>query len=202
MSDKRRARVLKSEITEELAHLHSEFAPNRLAYLLLTSKSERLLCGALASRLNARLSDFPSKLICREWKRFDVAVLHNGEPDALIEAKAAYTFDLMDKNERLYPSKPVRDDIDKLRKFEFNGDRYILVFFTHADQIPERRYDAAIKYVDPMRSSGNDLDEFAERFRQFHERIGRIPILVQGEIEAGSAFDVDVRVLYYLFDAS
>ena len=202
MRDKRRARVLEYEITEELAQLHSEFTPNSLAYLLLTSKSERLLCGALASRLHARFIDFPGELICREWESFDVAVLHDGEPDTLIEAKAAYTFDLKDKNKRLYPSKPVRDDIDKLRKFEFNGDRYVLVFFTHADQIPERRYDAAIKYIKSMRRRGNDLDEFAECFRQFHERIDQIPIVAQGEIEAGNAFNVDVRVLYYLFDAS
>ena len=200
--DQRRARVLEYEISEELAQLHCEFAPNSLAYLLLTSKSERLLCGALASRLYTHFIDFPSLLVCREWEGYDLAVLSDGEPDSLIEAKAAYTFDLMDKNQRLYPSKPVLHDIAKLRKFEFNGDRYVLVFFTHVYQIPRRSFNAAIKYLNLMRTRGNDLDEFAECFKQFHTKIGGLPIVANGEIEAGNAFDVDVGLLYWLFDAS
>ena len=76
------------------------------------------------------------------------------------------------------------------------------MFFTHVYQIPRRSYNAAIKYNNLMRARGNDLDEFAECFEQFHKKIGGLPIVVNGEIEAGKAFDVDVGLLYWLFDAS
>ena len=203
MGDLRRQGVFEHEINEELRKLCTEFAPDSLAYLLLTSKCERELSGALASRLHIRFIDFPSVIVCREWESFDVALLLDGEPASLIEAKAAYTFDVMDKGEEPFPTKEVRKDIAKLQALEFEGNRYILVFFTQLHQIPQqRKFDAAIKYVKSIRRRGNRVEDFYEGFQRFHTAIGDLPIVTQGEINAGSAFDVEVGVLYWLFDAN
>ena len=54
-------------LTASLRRLGDEFKPNRLAYLSLTSKNERLLCGSLARLLHETHEDEPAIQIRREW---------------------------------------------------------------------------------------------------------------------------------------
>ena len=129
-------------------------------------------------------------------------MLSNDKPESLIEAKAAFTFDLIADKQPPYPTNPVLKDIAKLRKVDFCSDRYVLVFFTHVCQIPNSRSPQALKYLRGMRKWDNDRSELAKGFERFHEEIGGLPIVTSGEIEVGNAFDVDVCLFYWLFDAS
>lgn len=197
-------------IKEALNQLGNTFEPNDLAYLSLTSKNEHLLCASLASRLHAQFADQPDLLVAREWRAapkcpVDLAILSHGEPRVLIEAKAGYTFDLVgyeSKRKRYFPSDAIQKDLAKLARLNFECERYVLVFFTHPHQIPSAQFAGAVKYIDLMRRRGTPCrDEISQCFDLFHASIGNLPIMAQGELRAGRAFDVDVSVLYWLFDA-
>lgn len=193
--------MIGSILKSELPHLNDEFNLNALAYLSLTSKNEHVLCGALANRLQMTLSDQQEMLVGREWQTVDIAVLSQGEPVALIEAKAAYTFNL----KVTYPSKEVTQDVAKLRSKKFKGEceRYVLTFFTHPNQLPQGQIDTVLKYSDRIRRHGVLTEaEIHRGFKRFHERIGQIPLVTNGEIRAGHAFGIDVSVFYWLFDAN
>ena len=60
--------------------------PDMMAWLSLTSKNERPLCDAVAWELQGSLA--PGIAVKREWRRFDIAVLADGSPVVLVEAKA------------------------------------------------------------------------------------------------------------------
>ena len=83
------------------------------------------MCGALARRLHETYADEPATQIRREWnnRQFDIAVLRHGTPMALIEAKAAMSFDLLKGGNQPFPIKPVLKDIEKLRRIEFESER-------------------------------------------------------------------------------
>lgn len=109
-----------------------EFEPDELARKLLKSKSEVPLCDALAARLGAQFADRGTTWVAREWGRgvralgrlrIDLAVLYGDRAVALIEAKVARSFDLANETDRRCPSGPVRDDIEKLRMVDVDGER-------------------------------------------------------------------------------
>ncbi len=145
---------LKGALATSLRHLGDEFKADELAYLSLTSKNERQMCDALAWRLHEWFRDDAETDVVREWYRHDIAVLHRHTRVALIEAKAAMTFNLVER--KLYPSNEVLDDVAKLRDLEFRCERFVLPFFTDYRQIPQRKYedDKVIKYADGMRKHG------------------------------------------------
>ena len=182
------------------------FKPDMLAYLALTSKCERELCGALAWGLQRFYErNPPHQLVSREWsypgsrKACDIAILsEDGSPNVLIEAKAAYTFDLMGSGR--FPAESILPDIARLREFKFDGERYVLVFFTHPKRKPYRKFRPIVKYYDDL-SDRARTDDLEQGFDRFHAAIGNLPILDEGRIPAGNAFGVRVDVLYWLFDA-
>ena len=194
-------------VRQSFRFLRNVFKPDMLAFLALTSKCERELCGALAWGLQRFYErNPPRKLVSREWsypgtrKACDLAILSDdGSPEVLIEVKAAYTFDLMGTGR--FPAESILPDIERLREFKFNGERYVLVFFTHPRRQPDRRFSAAVKYYDDL-SDRTRTDELEEGFDRFHRAIGNLPILDEGRIRAGRAFGVNVDLLYRLFDAN
>ena len=198
----------KETLTASLLRLGDEFKTNRLAYLSLTAKNEALLCGALARLLHEAYKDQAHIQIRREWWRkasnafFDVAVLKHGAPVALIEAKAAMSYDLVKPSN--YPIDAVLKDICRLRGVEFEGKRYALLFVTHPHQLPQHEYDAAMpsSYVADMRKYDVKRARIDEGIGRFLEAVGNLPVLANGEILAGTAFDVDVSVLYWLLSVS
>ncbi len=75
--------------------MDARFGADELAFLALTSKVELPVRDRLAYALFERL---PDRLVAREWKRVDLAVLARRPtpfPVMLLEAKALYTFDLV-----------------------------------------------------------------------------------------------------------
>ena len=200
-------------VTEALAHhlqrLADEFKANRLAYLLLSSKDERLLCGMLASRLHETLAADQATLVRREWsvptnrnQKIDIAVLRHNHPVALVEAKSAMSFDLVKSGKRPFPIKKVLDDVERLRAIDYDCERYILLFVTHYHELPRPDFDPALPYSKDRRRYGviNEVD-FEAGFKRFHSAAGELPVLHRGKVSAGNAFDVDVTLYYWLFEA-
>lgn len=203
--------MIQQYLGKELTLLGNEFPPNALAYLSLTGKNERVLCGALARRLHDAFANHPKLLVVPELpgrhcnvkrRRFDLAVLSEKKPVALIEAKAYFANDMCLVNPNLISA--VNNDQAKLHHAELDGDRYVLTFFTHVHQIPDdERYDPALPYIYWLRKVRDmEIPDVEEGFERFHKAIGELPVLAQCEIHAGNAFDVDVSVLCWLFDAN
>ena len=195
---------ISGRLAETLLRLGDEFKPNRLAYWSLMTKNEREMCNALAWSLNEQYADDADAQVIREWKRHDIAVLRRHNPVALIEAKAAMAFNLVETSSRVYPSKDVLRDIEKLRNAEPKcGACFVLPFFTYLYQMPRHEYDGAMPYISGIRKHGIiDKAELAEGFERFRKAAGDLSVVAKGEIPAGNAFDVDVSVFYWLLAVS
>ena len=209
---------LTDALRDSLRHLGDEFKPDRLAYLSLTSKNEQPLCGALAYRLHEKFLGDPNVTIVREWyskenrRRIDIAVLQSDEAKILIEAKAAMAFDplIRVKGTRVYPSKDVAKDAEKLRNIKVADQRFLLAFFTTYDGLPKEEDHRAIKYIygikghlkrdkDPKGSFQKDgLPNFRKNVCSLDRCIKHIG---SGEIQAGKAFGVNVSVCWELMEA-
>ena len=192
-------------LATSLQQLGREFKPNRLAYLSLTATNEALLCGALAGLLHEAYADQGHTQVRREWRSsssnasFDVALLTDGAPVALIEAKAAMSFDLVKGGG--FPESAVLKDFDRLKGVDFEGERYALLFVTNPHQIPRTEYDVAMpaSYIADMRRHGAiEPATIDDGMRRFHEAVGGPPVVAAGRVSAGSAFDVDVSIIYLL----
>ena len=196
-------------LAASLLGLESEFTANWLAYQSLTAKNETLLCGALAGCLHRTFEGLDDTQVRREWWNyasngyFDIAVLRDGDPVALVEAKAAMSFDLVKAGTQVFPTKDMLKDIAKLRGVEFDGERYVVLFVTHPYQVPRRKWDPALPYIDGIRRHGAiDMGKIEQGFARLRESTGSLPVLARGRIAAGNAFGVDVVVLYWLLAIS
>ena len=199
---------VRETVTAALGCLGGEFTPDSLAYLALTSKDERLLCGALARRLHGEFRDDAETLVRREWpvpgntrERVDVAVLRAGKPVALIEAKAAMSFDLVKGTGRGFPVPAVLKDIGKLRGIDVEAERFALLFVTNTKQEPSDEHDAALSYAEERRRHGviNEPRMMAGS-KRFLEAVGHLPVVDWGRVAGGVAFGVEVDVLYWLLE--
>ncbi len=201
-------RPVRETVTAALSCLGEEFTPDSLAYLALTSKDERLLCGALSRRLHGQFYDDAETLVRREWpvpgntrKRVDVAVLRAGKPVALIEAKAAMSFDLVKGTGRGFPVPKVVEDIGKLRGIDAAEERFALLFVTNTKQVPSDEHDAALPYAEERRRHGViDEPRMMAGFRRFLGAVGYLPVVDWGRVAGGVAFGVEVDVLYWLLE--
>ena len=207
-----------------LKNLGQQFKSNRLAYLSLTSKNERELCGLLAHCLQRKFGLDGGRLVVREWAaephldedgkikypRIDIAVLKGGEPLLMIEAKAAMSFNLVENwggmRPRCYPSAEVSEDVEKLKRVAHSSDSYVLTFFTHAHCVPCEEHREGIPYFDGINkhspiTEGCIMDGF-KRFREAAECKAQscLPVVYNGQIHAGKAFHVDVSVYWWLLE--
>jgi hypothetical protein len=195
---------------EEIERLPELFEVGELAYLALTSKVELPIRDRLAFALYKRLDQ---RLVAREWKRVDLAVLapDGSTPELLLEAKALYTFDLIGEAVWVdrYPKK-VREDIAALRNrsdlVEWT-QLFALVLATHplSQAGPELRHVA--KY---SRGVGKAIEALGDaegvlRGADAAIRAG-LPeasdVVCTGEIPAGSAYGIEIAVPYWLIAAS
>lgn len=186
------------------------FAPGELAYLALTSKPELPLRDRLAWVLHSEPSSY---VVAREWaasntnrSRTDLAILDSqGQaPIALLEAKAAYTFDFA-APERATVAKYrswIVDDLDKARRAS-NGQAasvFALLLLTHPCGVPTFMPNV-IKYVHQIRSSvrGNNEQDLRNRAeRTAIETLSGLGPVKSGRLNGGVAFGVKVAVDVYL----
>ncbi len=201
-------RPVRETVVAALRCLGEEFTADSLAYMALTSKDERLLCGALARRLHEEFADDAETVVRREWptpantrKRVDVAVLRAGKPVALIEAKAAMSFDLVRGAGGGFPVPNVLEDVGKLRGVDVAERRFALLFVTNTKELPSDKHDAALPYAEERRRYGViEEPRMKAGFRRFLSAVGHLPVVDQGRVTVGVAFGVEVEVLYWLLE--
>lgn len=183
--------------------LAATFAEDELAYLALTSKVELPLRDRLAFSLHKRFESISEVAVAREWRRFDLAILSNGKPSTIIEAKAMYSFDMF-TNHALwqYPNK-VDADISKFLRFFGTATEqqqpvlYSLLLATHPHVLPPRELDGIIKYNSEIqRYSPLVTNALLGRVREY---FGNHPQCANGVLYGGVAFGVPVSVYYWLF---
>ncbi len=195
---------------EELERIDQLFEPDELAYLALTSKVELPIRDRLAFALHRRLDN---RLVAREWKRVDLAILaDDGDtPELLLEAKALYTFDLIGEDVWVdrYPKK-VRDDVAALR--------------ARSDLVERTQLFALVLATHPLSEAGHELRQLAKYSRGVGKALAALgdaeavlreadtavcaalpdasEVLYKGEIRGGSAYGIEVTVPYWLIAAS
>jgi hypothetical protein len=195
---------------EELERMHQRFELNELAYLALTSKVELPIRDRLAFALHRRLDQ---RLVAREWKRVDLAILADdgSTPELLLEAKALYTFDLIGEDVWVdrYPKK-VRDDVAALRARSDLVERtqlFALVLATHPRSEAGPQLRQLAKYSRGVGKAIAALGDAAAVLREADAAVrAALPdasdVLCSGEIPGGSAYGIEVAVPYWLIAAS
>ena len=192
--------VWKQRIKEKLDELDSLFQPDELAYLALTQKVEHAVRDKLAFALHAAFGERDAIQVCREWRRVDLAVIKNADPLVLLEAKAYYTFDILKHGKpHDYPTWVLRD-VEKLKTITTPGNEmFAHLLATHPHAPPRDQFRDAVKYfssVSRYARSGIQLQDAQSAVRA---RLPDQPMIAEGTIPAGKAFDIEVTVAYWLF---
>lgn len=194
-------------LREELAGLEGQFANDELAFLALTSKVELPVRDRLAYALFRRLP--PCLLVAREWRRIDLAVLSRGPrptPRMLLEAKALYTFDLVGDDRWVirYPEK-VERDLLKLREIDgIPGAAHLfgLILATHPTNPIDGELAQVAKYSRGIAKAVREMRDpdavEKEARRNLRSRLGKLGPIHEGKLRAGTAYGVQLEVLYWL----
>ena len=96
---------------------------------------------------------------------------------------------------------PVRDDIEKLRMVDVDGERYVLLLATHNEHVPDARHDAKVADGDALRRHGViDGERIGAGFERFRAVVGDVAVCGHGRIAASRACGVDVSLLYWLME--
>ncbi|WP_395577281.1 hypothetical protein [Streptomyces sp. BK79] len=184
------------------------YAPGELAYLALTSKPELTVRDRLAWALHKRLA---GAVVAREWRNstgwIDLAVLDaaGNRPLALLELKAAYTFDFA------HPDRPRAMDYrnkmaaDATKLVHADGTdhgtpRYVLLLLTHPMAIPSLG-GAAVKYRPGVSAALRAHGPRRLRHMAGHSvrtLLACLGPLHQGTWDGGMAFGVHVAIDYWL----
>jgi hypothetical protein len=186
------------------------YASGELAYLALTSKPELAIRDRLSWALQSRLA---GHVVAREWAapgvargRTDLAILDAGgrRALALVEAKAAYSFDFVRLEQRSgqdYRARVAKDLLKaRIAAGEQQADLYGLVLLTHPVGVPAN-LPRVIKYLPEIRRSlryrtPEELQTLASETAQAHfEGLGP---LRTGSLDGGEAFGVRTLVNYWL----
>ncbi len=202
-------------ITDALRHLGDVFDSDWLAYAALTGKIELPLCSALAWHIR-KTAMLPKLKIVREWSppgskewspsgkkiQFDLAVLQDDAPCALIEAKQWNDFDIARWLKGSGPKNPregTAKDIERLRAAPFDCAKYILSFCVHCDPPPLEEHGQEIKYLRERRAlRKTNKAEINAGYERLQETWGSLTMEAKDEIPAGHALGVDVVVYYRL----
>lgn len=195
-------------VSGALRHLGKEFEENELAYLALTSKAEREIVGRLAFWLHRRFAN-DSVAVAREFtirrgiKRVDLAIVDEGVPRLLLEAKAIHAFAAYRPPEQCrYPSA-VRKDVNKLRAYQpDNNDdlqKVVLLLVTYHHRPPDPRWDGVVGYAAQARGyPAPSLRDLANELGN-HLPDQEFPLSASGNVPAGHAFGIGVTIHYRLF---
>lgn len=199
--------MIKEQIAQSLGNLPSSFQKDELAYLSLTGKPELHLRDHLAFDLQNKLTD---RLVCREWRRHDIAILPQGSEvaDAIIEVKVFYTFDGVVPNKLYHMKEALSADIDKMKRKGSNAERMALLFLVHPQTlIPEASYEA-IAYAQRVNSvyrknayGGPEmvLKMAKDNLEMFWKEVGA-PWIGSGNYAAGVYQGVEVLIPYWLVE--
>lgn len=205
------AAITSDLLTDALGAACRSFAPGELAYLALTSKPEHAVRDRMAWVLHTGM---PGCVTAREWgpgggrARSDLAVLDeiSHEPLAILEMKAAYTFDFARESQRSAGAylRCVADDLDKAHAAGVERTRiFALLLLTHPASAPVQP-TAVVKYGAEIARSlvGRSAAELAVVARENAARgLRAMGTVTDGAIPLGRAFGIDVSLNYLLVSA-
>ena len=186
-----------------LENFYSQFHPNELAYLALTSKPEGHLRDAIAYYVHNQLQNNEA-ISTREWKRTNFAIIKDQTPLLICEFKCNYTFDCVDNNRVgvLYGEYVIKD----LKKSTFYAEEdtkiYACLFLVHPKARVHAKYFGCVKYEYGINKAlyKYSADEIYKmtvtNMNTYFSRWNLIPSFKV--VQAGSAFDIDVEIVQLL----
>lgn len=190
-------------ISESLRRLQDDFRRDELAYLALTVKIEQPIRDRLAFLLHEQLAP-DGVVVAREWKNIDIAILIDGKPRALIELKAAYTFDIIKGGAAHECFDQIVSDVRKCFSRGYEGvEVFTLLLATHPHQLPHASYECAVAYYPYVRGYIRRQPDASTAYELSDKQVRTIlethPARTKGRLFGGSAFGVEVSVSYWLF---
>ena len=169
-----------------------------LAFLALTGKIESAVRDAVALRLGKDLADSdPSLLVCREYKRCDLAILNSkGSAQLSIEFKDCISGDLSESHKKT----PI-DDVETDIKRDKCKSKNPLAVLTTKSVFGKFDVDRGIKYLGGKRGfkefCSHEVEDQAERCQRFvHSRLN---VLSAGFV-TGTSRSLKVRIDWWLID--
>lgn len=134
----------------------SEIAPDDLAYLFATGKSELEIRNQIALYLHRNCQE--NQIVTREWKRHDLAILEHGEPILLIEGKSWIHTDAVNPGKLFSGSKSIIAGLESdIKKMHTTKEKYpsintyitTILFTVDVQRASKKRIqDSAITYAD------------------------------------------------------
>lgn len=197
---------LEENLISAIRAVESGFACDELAYLALTQKVEHAFRDKLAFVLHQSL-DNSRYLVCREWRRADLAIVVEGKPALILEIKAGYTFDILKTRGGYDFRKLVAADLDKaavlIRKLNLDvtPQVFALVIATHPSTVPHSRYRSAVKYfpgIVRFSDQSNNLEAIRERMSC---RMEVFELVDTHATSGGTAYGIDVAIYSWLYRA-
>lgn len=198
--------ALTRELIASLEEVESAFQQDELAYLALTQKVEHAVRDKLAFKLHQRLSAQSSELlVCREWFRTDLAVVHNDKPLLLLEAKAVYTFDIVKHGAQHPFPELVAADLEKSAAWTSSApdgralETFALVIATHPHSAPSVQYRQAVKYYGGVSKYAVDSNTYEAACEVMSQKMTHVEPVHSCKLAGGQAFGVDVSVFLWLY---
>jgi hypothetical protein len=186
------------------------FKINELAYLALTSKIENPIRDRWAFQLHNSVGN--GLTVAREWKRekkrIDIAILNMACPKVLIELTAMYTFDLVNKPQ--YTNKCIKkleEDEEKARKLSSSDTEiYTVLLATHP------KSSISIDLLNCLKKYSSGINRAFKRFGSpgdiknrsldiVEEKLSNKNVISINTLLGGSAFGIEVEVLYWIIKA-
>ena len=100
-----------------------EIAPDDLAYLFATGKSELEIRNQIALYMHRNRSE--NQVVSREWQRHDLAILENGNPQLIIEGKSWIHADAANPKKLIKGEKSICHGLNKdLKKIKNTSKKY------------------------------------------------------------------------------
>ena len=184
----------------------ASFGPDELAFLALTSKPEQHFRDRIAYSLFKKLED-DCVLVCREWKRTDLAVLNASDQQPLILLELKWMYSMNAWTERVdYHNAVLEDEAKALRLASATTSVYTLLLATHPRQAIPPQYWSAMKYASDVNRYlllAGTAEALAENAVNKASRlVGPHRICASGDIDGGTAYGVPASVMWWLVKAA
>ena len=197
---------LESALIESIRGLIEEFRPHELAFYALTTKIEMPFRDRWAFSLHRQLGK--EYIVAREWQRTDLTILRGDVPLILVELKAMYSFDAIDKaSAHTYILSNMQADTNKVRKkAQPESEIYTVLLVTHPRAPIVRSYLGTIKYASQINRAVKKLENSEQVsmlcLSNINDAFADRHIVSNGILNAGTAFGIEVDVFYWLIKQS
>jgi hypothetical protein len=142
----------KKDLIEIFATLKNDFSQDELAFLALTSKAEGVLRDKIAYRIHTHRELPKGHLVCKEWKKIDLAVVNPASnPEIFFEFKAHSSIDYPKQIEGTGKESMLKDINGMVSNSQTNPDVYFIYLnnFISTDTfsfIPQNLFPSLHKY--------------------------------------------------------